>query len=64
MKFLVIFTTALFMSACTSHDIKNEPRKTVQPRECLNYHSMRSAPMPPDVVERLEKACIKAQKNI
>lgn len=33
------------------------PKMHTETQACMNYHSMMTAPMPPDAMQRLKQAC-------
>ncbi|MBJ8428802.1 hypothetical protein I6M65_00225 [Acinetobacter pittii] len=58
MKLLGILSIPFIISACvTNQNVQKE-----ETPECMNYHAMMTAPMPPQTMESLKKACYESKK--
>lgn len=45
----------MLLAACTTQPAT--PEQQTETSECMNYRAMMTAPMPPDAMQRLHKAC-------
>lgn len=50
-----LFLTSMLLAACTTQPAP--PKQPTETPECMNYRAMMTAPMPPDAMQRLNKAC-------
>jgi len=58
MKFLGILFIPFIISAC----VANQNAQKEETPECMNYHTMMTAPMPAQAMENLKKACYESRK--
>lgn len=56
MKYLAL--CVLVFTGCAS----NQSQPVRETPECMNYHGMMTAPMPPDAMERLKQKCENSRK--
>lgn len=61
-SFFVLFVALTLGAACAAKREQSQPpRLSEETAECRNYRAMMTAPLPPDVSQRLKAECERSQ---
>ncbi|MFT8723761.1 MAG: hypothetical protein ABF759_14505 [Acetobacter malorum] len=61
MRFIIPSLAALFLAGCSGSQHSQPSRETTA--ACMEYQSMMTAPMPPEAMRRLQKACAASTRD-
>lgn len=59
MRLILASLTAAFLAGCSCHSHALLKHETAA---CMNYRAMMTAPMPPDVMQRLQEKCAASRR--
>ncbi|HDS7716153.1 TPA: hypothetical protein QH565_003516 [Klebsiella aerogenes] len=57
---LLVITFALSLAGCATH--QNSEHGMKETKECMQYRSMMTAPLPPEAMDNLKEKCEQSRK--